>query len=124
MKIVDSSGWIEFLQGTARAHLFQSVLEDYKNVLVPSICLFEVHRLISKKMGDSVARAAVKKMNDGRVISLDADLAVLASATAEKYKLALADAIIYTTAQSADAQLWTQDAHFKDLPGVRYFPKH
>ncbi len=123
MKIVDSSGWIEFLQGTERAHFFQPALENLKEVLVPSICLFEVHRLIFKKMGNPAARAAVKKMSDGRVIPLDANLAVKASEAAEKYKLALADGIIYATALSANAELWTQDAHFIDLPGVRYFSK-
>ncbi|RYF66983.1 MAG: type II toxin-antitoxin system VapC family toxin, partial [Comamonadaceae bacterium] len=31
--------------------------------------------------------------------------------------------LIYATAQSRHATLWTQDAHFDGLPGVKYFPK-
>jgi predicted nucleic acid-binding protein len=35
----------------------------------------------------------------------------------------MADSILLATAQSEDAILWTMDAHFKDIPGVKYFPK-
>ena len=37
--------------------------------------------------------------------------------------LAMADSLTYATAQNAGAELWTQDAHFDGLAGVRYFPK-
>ena len=40
-----------------------------------------------------------------------------------RLKLPLADSIIYATAQAHGATLWTQDAHFDGLPGVRYTPK-
>jgi predicted nucleic acid-binding protein len=32
----------------------------------------------------------------------------------------MADAIILTTARSAGATLWTQDAHFEGMEGVEY----
>lgn len=35
----------------------------------------------------------------------------------------MADRIMLATAQAADATLWTQDADFEDLPGVRYVAK-
>jgi predicted nucleic acid-binding protein len=35
----------------------------------------------------------------------------------------MADAIILATAQEYDAVIWTQDADFKDIEGVKYFPK-
>jgi hypothetical protein len=35
----------------------------------------------------------------------------------------LVDSLIYATARHHDAELWTQDAHFEGLAGVRYFPK-
>jgi predicted nucleic acid-binding protein len=31
------------------------------------------------------------------------------------------DAIILATARSTASVLWTQDEHFKDIPGVKYF---
>jgi predicted nucleic acid-binding protein len=36
--------------------------------------------------------------------------------------LPLADSLIYATAQSGGATLWTQDEHFSGLAGVKYFP--
>lgn len=37
--------------------------------------------------------------------------------------LAMADAIVLATARVHGAELWTQDADFAGLAGVRYFPK-
>ena len=39
------------------------------------------------------------------------------------HKLPLADSIILATARAHQATLWTQDEHFKDLPGVEYLEK-
>ncbi|HET6591452.1 MAG TPA: PIN domain-containing protein [Xanthomonadales bacterium] len=38
-----------------------------------------------------------------------------------QYRLPLADSIIYATARRYDATLWTQDADFRELPGVRFY---
>jgi len=123
MIVVDSSGWLEYLQETPRAPLFEPALRDPDGVIVPGICLFEVHRLLAAKLGDTAADAAASLMRKCRVAALDADLAQAASAFARQHRLALADALIYATARGAGAELWTQDADFKDLPGVRFFPK-
>jgi len=40
-----------------------------------------------------------------------------------EYQLPLADSIIYATARLHNAVLWTQDADFKGLAGVKYFAK-
>jgi predicted nucleic acid-binding protein len=32
----------------------------------------------------------------------------------------MADALIYAIAQSLGAELWTYDAHFQGLPGIRF----
>jgi len=121
--LVDSSGWIEHLQGSARAALFAAAFARGNQVIVPSICLYEVHRLIGSREGDAVADAAVSLMRKCHVVGLDETLAYDASVCSRTRGLAMADAIIYATATRHRAELWTQDAHFKDLPGVRFFPK-
>ncbi len=123
MTAVDSSGWIEFLQETSRSPLFEPALANLENVLVPCVCLFEVHRLIAAKHSEPAADAAIGLMQKADVIPLDAAMARRGAIIARTHHLAMADAIIYATARFHDAELWTQDAHFKDLPGVRYFPK-
>lgn len=49
----------------------------------------------------------------------DGDLALEAAMTGHEERLALADSIIYATAQKHGAVLWTQDAHFAQKAGVR-----
>jgi predicted nucleic acid-binding protein len=123
MTVVDSSGWIEYLHGTQRAGLYEPALRNLEHVVVPSLVIFEVHRLIAAKRGEAVADAATSIMRKCRIAALDASLAIRASALARQHKLAMADAVIYATAQECGAKLWTQDSHFKDLPGVKFFPK-
>ena len=48
------------------------------------------------------------------------DIALSAALTSLKYKLPMADSLIFATAQAHGAVLWTQDDHFKSLPGVNY----
>ena len=62
-------------------------------------------------------------MKLGKVIDLDAELAVDAAAFGVEFKLPLADSIIYATAHKYGAKIWTQDSDFKGLDGVKYYPK-
>ena len=93
MNVVDSSGWLEYFADGANADIFAEPLEDIANVLVPAICYYEV------------------------------DIAVQAAKNSLQYRLPMADSIIFTVAKQFDSTLWTQDADFKDLAGVRYIPK-
>lgn len=61
-------------------------------------------------------------MQQGRVVALEAGLALSAARLGLGYKLPLADSIIYATAQQARASVWTQDSDFKELGKVRYRP--
>lgn len=123
MNVLDSSGWIEVLQGTPRSKLFSPALVNMELVVVSSISLFEVHRLISVKINEPAADAAITNMRYGVVVSVDETIALLASQLSRLHKLSLADAMIYATALEHNCTLWTQDAHFKGLPHVKYFSK-
>jgi predicted nucleic acid-binding protein len=74
---------------------------------------------VLRERGENEALQVAGMMQTGAVIPLDATLALEAA----RYPLALADSIIYATAITHGATLWTQDEHFKDLAMVRYFPK-
>ena len=50
MNVVDSSGWIEYLQDTHRADFFAAAIEDRAHLLVPTIALLEVHRVLSRSL--------------------------------------------------------------------------
>jgi toxin FitB len=123
MNVVDSSGWLEYLQDSPRADLFAAAIEDRSDLLVPTIALFEVHKVLSRALPPSLVKQCLDVMRLGRVLDLSDDRAIAASDAASRYKLAMADAAMYSIAQEFRAEFWTQNADYQNLPGVRYFPK-
>jgi predicted nucleic acid-binding protein len=59
-------------------------------------------------------------MQQGTVVDLDARLALSAARVSLESRLPMADSIVLATARVHDATLWTQDADFEGLAGVRY----
>lgn len=117
--VLDSSCWLEHFADTDRASLFAKPLAAVESLVVPVITVYEVVKKLARDAGDEVAAAALTLMHQGRVVGVDLNLALAAT----RNGLPLADSLIYATAQAHGAQLWTQDAHFDGLPGVRYFAK-
>ena len=123
MNLVDSSGWIEYLQDTPRADLFSAAIEDRNHLLVPTIALFEVHRVLSRSLAADLVNRCLDVMRLGLVLDLSDARAVAASHIAAQHKLAMADAAMYAIALEFGASFWTQDADYQGLPGVRYQAK-
>jgi predicted nucleic acid-binding protein len=119
VNVVDSSAWLEYLAGTDRAELFAAAIEDPANLIVPAISIYEVYKKVLREKGEDIAAQVFGLMSLGRVVELDAPL----SLEAARLSLPMADSIIYATALRHDATLWTQDAHFDGIAGVRYFRK-
>ena len=120
MNLVDSSGWIEYLQDTPRADLFANVIEDRNRLLVPTIALFEVHKILSRALPIALVTQSLDVMRRGRVLDLTDARAIAASLVAARFKLAMADAAMYSMAQEFGAVFWTQDVDYQGLPGVQY----
>jgi len=62
------------------------------------------------------------RMQQSKVVDLTDVPALEAADIALEYSLAMADAIIYATAQRFDAELYSSDADLKGLPGVHFIP--
>ena len=123
MNVVDSSGWIEYLQDTPRADLFAAAIEDRHHLLVPSIALFEVHKVLSRSLNEAIVTQCLDVMRLGRVLDLTDARAIAASQISRQHKLAMADAAMYSMAREFGAEFWTQDIDYQGLPGVSYYPK-
>ena len=121
MNVVDSSAWLSFFANERNAGLFAEPIADFAQLLVPSITLTEVFKTVVRQRDEHAAAEVIAQMQRGQVIGLDESLAVEAAACGLQFRLPLADSIIYATVRKYDAVLWTQDADFKDLPGVRFF---
>ena len=116
--VIDSSGWLEYLTAGEKANLFAPYFEGVSSILVPVIVLYEVRKILLLKRSQLLASNFVSEALRRQVISVDENIALKAAALSIDYRLALADALIYATAQSRQAQLITSDAHFTNLPGV------
>ncbi len=120
MNVVDSSAWLEYFADGPNAEDFAPIIRDPGNLLVPSITIYEVFKRIRVQRDSEVALRAVSQMRRGRVVDLDADLAVAAADLSAELELPLADSVILATARESEATLWTQDADFEGLDDVEY----
>jgi predicted nucleic acid-binding protein len=123
VNVVDSSGWLEYLADAPGADFFAPAIENTEELLVPSICLLEVARKIFRQRGEDPALQALALMQQGRVIQLVPAVIQLAARFGVEHRLPLADSVIFATGRLHDALVWTQDADFEGLEGVRYTPK-
>jgi toxin FitB len=123
MNVVDSSAWLSYFAGDKNAGTFARPIEAVDELLVPSITVTEVFKCIMRQRGEDLALEAIAHMEQGKVVPLDSSLAIDAAVYGLTNKLPLADSIIYATAQKFSAVIWTQDADFKTLSDVKYYPK-
>jgi len=123
MNVVDSSGWLEYFADRSNADFFAPAIESVSELLVPSISIYEVFKKVLQERGESEGFQAVATMQQGRVVDLDATLALRAAKISAELKLPMADSVMLATAQVHEARLWTQDADFEGIEGVEYVEK-
>ena len=122
MNLVDSSGWLEYFADGPLAGKFSAPLKDTENILVPTICLYEVFKVVLRERNEDEAFQSIALMSQGKVIDLSTDIAIHAAKISHSRKIPMADSIILGTALIHDAIVWTKDDDFKGIPGVKYFP--
>lgn len=120
MNLVDSSGWLEYFADGPNADFFAQAIENIEELVVPTVSLYEVFKRILQQRSESDALQAVATMQQGEIIDLTATLALSAANISHSLKIPMADSIVYATARLFQAELWTQDEHFKGLERVRY----
>ena len=120
MNAVDSSAWLAYFAGTANAEAFAPAIEDTASLLVPAITIYEVYKRVRGQRTGADALQAVVQMRRGRVVGVDAALALAAADLSLALQLPMADSLILATARRFDAVLWTQDADFDGMASVRY----
>ncbi|HVE43715.1 MAG TPA: type II toxin-antitoxin system VapC family toxin [Gammaproteobacteria bacterium] len=121
--VVDSSGWLEYFANASNADFFAPAIENTKNLIVPSISILEVFKHVLRQTSEKQAFEAIECMLQGTVIDLDTELSLHAAKLGIQYKIPLADSIIFATALTHEAIVWSQDADFDGLPQVKYIAK-
>lgn len=123
MNVVDSSGWLEYFADGPNADFFANAIENVDQLIVPAICLYEVFKRLLQQRSEMEALEAVAGMQQGRIVALDATLAIRSAKLSSDLKLPMADSIILATAQAHKAVIWTQDAVFQGITGVQFIEK-
>ena len=65
MNVMDSSGWIEYFADGPNANFFEGAILNTRELIVPSICIFEVFKSLSATHGEEKALSAVAVMSMG-----------------------------------------------------------
>ena len=123
MNVVDSSAWLEYFAGGDNADFFAPPIEAVAKLIVPVISVYEVFKRVCQQRGEGDALQAVALMQQGRVVELTSPLALTAAKLSIEHRLPMADSLILATARMHGATLWTQDADFDGIAGVKYKAK-
>jgi predicted nucleic acid-binding protein len=122
MNIIDSSGWLEYFSDGPNAIHYLPPLNDTSTLIVPVITIYEVFKVVLRESAENEAIQAVAAMQKGKIIDLNANIAMDASKLSLQHNLPMADCIILATARVYDCVIWTQDSDFQPIEGVNYFP--
>jgi predicted nucleic acid-binding protein len=121
--VVDTSAWIEWLVDGPQRQQLMAFMPSRERCVVPTIVQLELAKWLFRERGEDEADVVIAYTQKCQVWPLDTATALRAAELHKEYKLATADAIVYASALMAGAQLLTCDAHFRDLPDVRWVKK-
>ncbi len=108
----------EYFAEGENAGFFAPAIEDSDRLVVLVICIYEVFKKVLQNQGQAMVEFRVADLVKGTVVDLTTSLAMSAGLLSVELKLPMADSIILAITREHQATLWTQDDHFKDLPGV------
>jgi toxin FitB len=94
-----------FFAGDDSATAFSKPIEKLDTLIVPSITIMEVFKCVFCQCGEDMVLECSAHMAQGKVVPLDAPLAIAAT---KKY----------------DGLVWAQDSDVESLQGVKYFAKN
>ncbi len=120
MNVVDSSAWLEYFAAGPNAVFFSMPIENTNDLIVPTLCLYEVFKRITQQRSENEALQAVAVMQQARIADLDPPIALSAARISIDHQLPMADSVILATARMSSAVLWTQDSHFEKMPNVKF----
>ena len=123
MNVVDSSGWLEYFADGPNAKFFAPAIEATRDLIVPTLSLYEVFKRVLQQRNENDALQAVALMQQGLVVELTSPIALFAARLSADTKLPMADSIMLATARAHQAAFWTQDADFEGVAGVKFVAK-
>ncbi len=106
-----------------KCRFFCPVIENTIELIVSTINIYEIYRKLLTEKDENIANQIIGVIIQAKVIDISTSIAIQAAQLSFTKKLPMADCLIYVTARQNDAILWTQNADFKNLDGVKYIKK-
>lgn len=116
--VVDSSVWLEILQGGPLSSECQKILARGQ-VRVPSLVIHEVYKKLKSKVSEEVALESIASLCQYEVLDLNREVAILAADLCLENKLSMADGFVLAHAELLHDVLLTLDNDFSDIPTAR-----
>ena len=117
--LIDSSAWIEYLEGSSKGEKVREILSDSNEVFVLTLMIAEVVSKVKRKgMDVDLAFNAITKNAKTLEISQEAakEAGLLHADMRKKIKdFGLMDALILIAARKLKASILTSDSHFKNF---------
>ena len=123
MKVIDSSGWLEFFADGPRAGDYEEHLSDLEQVLTPTLVVYEIYKWLKRERSEEEALVAVGQLDKSHIVPLTTTIALTAADLSLEHGLAMADATVYATGLVHQVPVITSDGDFQGLPGVVYIEK-
>ena len=116
----DTSAWLMLTRGPTQQ--VKEIIDSDAIIIISTITLFEAKR---KMQRDGVPMTKLNKTMSfirysSRIIDVTKDIAETAADLSVKHELSTADAIMYATALSKQAELITGDSDLAGLKGVKF----
>ncbi len=121
MNVVDTSAWLEYFSGGKNAKEFLAPIQAAGELVVPLITIYEISKVILRESDEDHLLQALAAIEKGQIVELNSSISIAAAKISLKYKLPMADSIIYATAKSFKATVWTQNIELDGLANVNYF---
>jgi predicted nucleic acid-binding protein len=123
MILVDACGWLEYFTDGPLADEYYQYLKKPKEIITPTIILYEVYKKIKMERTEEDALLAAAQIQETEIFNLTESIALAAADFSLEYKMPMADAIVYATASLKNAKIATSDAHFEKLDKVIFLKK-
>lgn len=104
MKLIDSSGWLQFFTDGPLSEAYREHLGKLGEIVTPTVVLYEVYKRLKRERSEEDAAVVAAQLLRTRVVELSPEIALTAADLSLEHRLAMADAIIYATARALDAR--------------------
>jgi predicted nucleic acid-binding protein len=121
-RLYDTRFFVEYFYSPDK-ELVRKLKEEFRSKnekMVSTLTIHEFHRIVLKTKGKDVATLRSSTIQrDFQIIDVDYTIAVKSAELRAKHPMPMADSVIAATAQINECQLFSDDAHFRNIENLK-----